>query len=42
MSYISNTSINNINVESSEVTPLNSTLTEHLTDRSGTMLKKIL
>ena len=37
MSYINDTSIDDINVESSEVTPLNSTLTEPLMNRSGTV-----
>ena len=37
MSYINNTSIDDINVESSEVTPLNSALTEPSMNRSGTV-----
>ena len=37
ISYINDTSTDDINVESSEVTPLNSTLTEPLMNRSGTV-----
>ena len=36
MSYINDTSTDDINVESSEVTPLNSSLTEPSMNRSGT------
>ena len=37
MSYINDTSIDDINVESSEVTPLNSSLTEPSMNQSGTV-----
>ena len=37
MSYINDTSIDDINAELSEVTPLNSTLTEPSTNHSGTL-----
>ena len=37
MSYINNTSIDDINAELSEVTPLNSILTEPSTNHSGTL-----
>ena len=37
MSYINDTSIHDINDELSEVTPLNSTLTEPSTNHSGTL-----
>ena len=42
MSYINNTSIDEINAESSEVTPLNSSLTEPLMNRELPALKKTL